>query len=714
MMNHSKKILIFFFFVCVVIFIVIAQIGKKAGSNEPYTTSCTTDEERCAKCKIYQLQMQRMQGTISDKDFLKDSSDEANHIKSLNCNPPIPCPPNCPPVPGDSCKNLRTFSLSKVDENGNLEFSVFQNKIINGKCQSTERSEPMLTVFNSPIKSFPLYNRTSNFEIVSYSNSSDPNLPFSLSMNYTGYTWTMESNAIKYPDSSFAFLIPDSVTNKVYMVKPSQKGSKTGKIFSLDESIKPKLFNYYKEKENENILFVFDDIIRIFAHDPNAKVILLIDSPSEKKLIICIKGSYNGRSFLLCTGYNKDIYLGLYNPFQLNGGFEFSGTLINNLTSSSNVDKRLYSMILSYGQNKGTETIRAALPSSFSNRITPLRSIGNPDGSECVTNETKQKIQSGEPVDLLTEFEQQNDFFSWKYGSKEHQKIQWINENYDDYKGVCQLLNLGIIDNSLRKVAEIKTDTLIKLVFFFKNSAENLYCWTIRNGMLKENVVLNGQKDVFQLTGTSCFEYLTHLKEDLGSGAEKQFYKQHSDRNSFELLDGFNLSNPSERIILWSTEHQPVVVNNVLQTNIYKLGENVSENKLKFLVSDSKVKDWKTFIERYNDPKWVRNKLLSLLIQNKFSDADYWFGNGNRFGICTYRNSFRYMSVYLNNLDNLHREIFGERAFKEILDLVKKDEVIFISGREPTEQEFFESCLKPEWNKTIWRANPLGYFDRKN
>lgn len=703
-MNSNSKIIgLFLFCLCAAIFGVIAQNGKRAG--QPYTTSCTSKESRCQKCRIYELQMHRMQGEITDEQFKVDSLTEAKYI-SKNCNPPQPPPP---PVPGDSCESKRYFSL-KV-ESGKLTFSIYKNEIINGKCKSTGEHQDVLIVDNSPILSPPSFKMSFEYEFVSYSNSSDPNSPFHFLDNYD-FIWANASNSISYPDSSFAFLIPDSVTNKVYLVKPESKGSKKGTISSLPLSIQPKWFNYYNKKDNSKIELVFDDLVTIFSHDPNASVIheLLVDSPTIKKLIIGIKGNYKGKPFFFTTGYTNGNYLGLYNPFQFKGDNEISKAVINKLITSNSVDRRIKDMVLRFGQEGEEENICGALPSSFSNRSNPKYAIGNPDGNNCITMEIKEKV-SNEPIDLLTNFGFSSNYYSWKSSSQTHQEVTWIGNEFDNF---CQLLNLGIVDNDLDIVTSSVESSQLKMIFFFKHSPENLYCWTIKDGRLTENIVLNGRRDIFQLTGLSCLDYLNNLKEDLGNHEEEIFFLEHSDKNSFELLDGFNLDNPKERVILWTTEHQPSLIKNVAQTNVKKLGDDVSESKLVFLIADSQTKSWNTFQTRYSKNEWIRNKIISLIVENNNLPLDFWLGNGNRFGMCRYRNSSKYVTVYL---DNQHREVYGERPFSDILKLIAKDEIIY-NGKnsQPTDMEFFESCLVYDWNKwnkEIWRANPLGYFDRK-
>ncbi len=709
MSSNSKKILISIFCLCSAILIVIAQSGRGKKAGQPYTASCTSKKDRCQKCKIYELQMKRMQGVITQEEFLKQSADEEKYI-SLNCFRFGGGGGGDFGRRGDKCAHKRNFDF-RIEKDGKLVFYVYRNEFIKGECiPNKKKKTDVLEIPSSPIKNYSNYNRYFEFDFVSYSNPSDINMPFSR-LSGLAYAWLNQSYDLSYPDSSFAFLIPDSVTNRVYLIKPESKGIKKGTISKLPESISPRWFNYY-DTSNKEISFLFDDLIAIFAHDPNAKVIkeLTVDSPNVKKLIVSFKGFYKGKSFFLTTGFSNGKYLGLYNPFQLVGENILSGNIVSALITP-NIDERIKKIVQKFSNEGIEEKIVAVLPSSYSKRLTPKSSIGSPLTSECLTEEIKKNIlDAGFELDLLTKVN--DNYYSWKNGFLNHQKVLWLKAEYSKF---CQLRYLAIIDSDLKIIASSNSNSLLKLIFFFKDSFENLYCWTIKDKLLKEKNILNA-RNIFQLTGVSCLDYLKNLKRDLGNVRERDFFLAQSDINSFVLLDGFNLENKDERIILWTSQHEPSVVSKTLNVEANKIGVNASESKLKFFIADNyKELSWNVFKSRYSKVDWIRAKIYSLNTFSEHLPIDCWLSNGNRFGLCKYRNSAKIVSVYL---DNELREVYGEKAFSEILHLIKKDEIIYNGNNsQPTDKEFFESCLAPNWNnwnKNVWRANPLGYFDRKN
>lgn len=706
---YSKRILFFVICLCAVLFIVIAQIGKKGG--QPYTTSCSSKEDRCNKCRIYQYEMKKLQNPINEKEYDDSIKMELAWIKEHCGRDTCPCPqmPLCK-CPTDSCRNKRNFSY-RIESDGRLIFCIRRNEFKNGKCEpSKEKPTDILEINNSPIINYSRYNRKWESEFVSYYPAADINMPFKF-LEYDE-KWVNESYDTSYPDSSFAFLFPDSASNFVYLIKPEKVGSKKGVIKPL-LGIDPKWFSYYDEKKDADLEFVFEDLLTIFAHDPDAKVIRVIDTSSIKKLIISVKGTYKGKQFFLTTGYSEGKYLGLYNPFKFNGTDEQIKAIINKLVGTD-IDYRIDKMVLNFSLGEKKEKILAVLPSSFSGRPTPKYSIGNPESSDCLTQEIKEKISSiSEPVDLLVE---DGGYYSWKNGAPSKQEVAWLNKSVNySLRNYCQILSLGIIDANLKIVTWHKVDSVTtKIIFFFQNSTRKLYCWTIKNGKLTENDVLTDET-IFQLTGIPVISYLNKLKEGSATKEEKDFFIQHSDRNTFELLDGFNLENPNERVILWTSDHQPYLVKNVLQANAKKFGAIANETRLTFLVSDSKTKSWATFQARYSKEKWIREKIISIIVdsKNEITPIDLWLGSGNRFGMCRYKGSSKFATVYL---DNQHRKVYGEKAFSEIYSLIDEDKIIYQNGNQPTDLEFFESCLKPDWNnwnKEVWRANPLGYFDRK-
>lgn len=233
----------------------------------------------------------------------------------------------------------------------------------------------------------------------------------------------------------------------------------------------------------------------------------------------------------------------------------------------------------------------------------------------------------------------------------------------------------------------------------------NLWSWVARsnpNHIHKEYLLVNGQEKFF-LTNTPFADYIGALSESISRG-ERDFFLQKADQpQSFTLMDFFadGFGGPG-RVLLWRDYHTS-------QNYLSKVGDVANPAMPIYCFLPESAFQWDKLAQRYNK-EWVRMRFTSDVAKRDNNAQEVWFGE-RRIGIMRDNQ----VGIFLPPGQGFRN--FGYANYLLIKNLEYQEKLVY-KPREtngidaPPKEDFFRSWVNEKWDREIWRANPLGFFDR--
>jgi len=266
---------------------------------------------------------------------------------------------------------------------------------------------------------------------------------------------------------------------------------------------------------------------------------------------------------------------------------------------------------------------------------------------------------------------------------------------------------LALADPTLELVAYNNTEGSKYLNLCFVNGKdEKNHLWGWRQDpndpthFPREKILIDGSQK-FLLTGIIQKSYLSVLAES-ASEAERNFFLARTDKpESFELLDMLEYDNEPKRILLWRNKNNPVQA-------LYRVGDNIDTLVVQLhLAEGAWDHQWTVLSERYRKD-WCRNSFKTHIGRSRENGLEAWFGP-ERLGLALGDQ----LGVFQSPLPG--KRNFGFANYSNILELI--DAAVFKPlkenpGKKPDKEVFMQSCAGEKWDRHVWRANPLGYFDR--
>ncbi|MCW5924004.1 MAG: hypothetical protein KIS77_16900 [Saprospiraceae bacterium] len=674
---------------------------RQPKSKNKYIPACESDEERCAKCKIYQLENKLLAGEITQEQYEQGKNEELDWI-TKHCTRDT-----SPPPPPDPCWGKRSIYSEANKEgrrSGDIKFKVCRNEATpDGECRSTDDCVSILDV--------QLYSdlgdssRNQPFAVTFLSKENvapDSYLPFLLPNNRM-QEWCQVSPKAEKPSDEFRILLPSGMSDSTWMVYPGSK--------EFLPEVKAKWFDYYDpKKKNKFVISVLNDIATIFSNAPRTKIFNLSKKEPDE-LVLVLRGEYKSSPFLVATGYADGGYLGTYEPVKLDAGVKATREALRGL-NLNRLDPRIEQMVSDWRNKKGTATITAMLPVEQTLKSSPISAIGSPSNSACVSDALLRDISSYVNKNLLVE--KNGSYHVWTFDDKK-KEVTWLKSL--QFSPNCHLKLLAIADPDLRVVASAKDPGDInKLLFFYHRNPNVLYSWVWKGDEAPKQYELLSGSQQFALTGQSAESYVKALKSE-ASDAERQFFLDRADKpGSFTLLDVFSEEDIGSRILLYADEPPQIAKEkgNVMAAAVKRLSEsNFTNSKLHFLITDAQNEalGWNAFRARYHQKGWMRAVFQRSLLREPFPQLECWL-SFERMGVLKQLSTGqRKVAVYL---PEPHRPAFGPAEMSCVVSTIDGDEIIYKPGGAPPIHLLFKNWLASKWDADTWRANPLGYFDRCN
>lgn len=289
--------------------------------------------------------------------------------------------------------------------------------------------------------------------------------------------------------------------------------------------------------------------------------------------------------------------------------------------------------------------------------------------------------------------------FSIKGSSNTSPNISW-------FKGVSHFKDpwvawLCLADPNMKLVAA-NPGTPTRLCMTLSEDYSTLWSWDAnlnpQDAPIQKKLVEKESK--FELSGNPIKDYLMLPLSD----EEKTFFLSRADQNdkiSFVLSDFFEyIPYDSNRILLWR-------INSPSERKLFRVGKGINQDEAITVHQVDQNKEqafaWDEISTRYKQA-WFTGSFKEHLARTNLTSLDTWFGK-QRLGI----SMGDQVGVFL---DNARYRSFGFTGFSNINSLV--NDIVYISlGRvKPEKNVFFHSWVDGKWDRTIWRANPLGLFDR--
>lgn len=270
---------------------------------------------------------------------------------------------------------------------------------------------------------------------------------------------------------------------------------------------------------------------------------------------------------------------------------------------------------------------------------------------------------------------------------------------------------LVLMDNDLRTVGS----RLDRWCFVTGRFGQSLWGWSaIGNaGKAPQEALLARPNDHFGLTNVSLGTYIAELPAS-ASERERNFYLDHADgKPEFVLMD-FLEPTPAiaDRCLLFRWE---------LETNVRQLFRVADKVDIAvavpcYIVDTVANEPWAIVGERYSADH-TREHFRDQLAHSTEQPLAAWFGI-ERLGL---RRGDE-LGLFIH--DAVEHRSFGFLLLSKLIQRTQADTFIFTPGfsrphknnsvRDPIDHDYARSWVAKDWDRHIWRANPLGYFDRLN
>ncbi|MEL7192550.1 MAG: hypothetical protein AAFO96_08930 [Bacteroidota bacterium] len=331
----------------------------------------------------------------------------------------------------------------------------------------------------------------------------------------------------------------------------------------------------------------------------------------------------------------------------------------------------------------------------------PLELLSSEEGNPVIPPPLEEAFEQVAPLTYLIQTDTD------QYRTSEGQAIEWYQQVA--HFGNPWLAWLALVDNQISIVAE-SPEPITRVCFVL--GANQSHLWSFVEGIQPElppnEYMLIKGNERFGLVDMPLSSYVWELSENV-SRAEQQFFLKYADTpDQFVLLDLYKPPPVSNsRIVLWRAS-------DVSSQKMFRIWDELEHESaiLADLVEGQKKKDfWSQLAERYQ-VKWYREKFWLHIGQKKAANLHTWLGK-ERLGAKVNGEVGVFLSPDYRD--------FGFAPLSNILPLV--DDLSFIPKERdakevPSEAQFFRGWLHTDWTKVkekgqpIWRANPLGYFDR--
>ncbi|MEK7255583.1 MAG: hypothetical protein AAB316_12615, partial [Bacteroidota bacterium] len=210
----------FFFLTLLVAASALAQLWaqqkdkrQRPKIREPYDVGCQTEEERCKRCRIYELELQLMAGKLNEAEYQSQRTAEEFWLQA-NCGDSLP--------PPDPCWGKRNFFLNS--QSGEQVFKVCRTEVVNGKCKSSNDCVEVLKF--QPGKDIGRRRAAFLVKFLPVSNqpTGESHLPFAMPNNFQS-EWANAYPKPERPTAPFFIFLPDGKSDTVWMLKPRSPGS---------------------------------------------------------------------------------------------------------------------------------------------------------------------------------------------------------------------------------------------------------------------------------------------------------------------------------------------------------------------------------------------------------------------------------------------------------------------------------------------------------
>ena len=597
-------------------------------------------------------------------------------------------------------------------------FKTCKRKIADKKCICAEQ-EKIIYEVTPPLSEFGSRDRGYDFIPVHFNeetkfDTSAHQVPYNFA-NDEYAKWRNEEFKCSDIYHHFRMIIPSRNSETVWVLMPNKQ-------FIVAENLRASWFekpDSAKFPKVNDLMVKYDGLLQRLAvcaaNDPQVQV---LRCPNFKSLSFYVAGNLNNKAYLFAFGYDHAGNWSGYVPVQLISGIEASRQYVQSiLPNPPEAIEKLLSAWRATGEEK---IIQAVLPRDcFRGNIaaySPLNFLGKPSQSQPEPPCLQSALMNHDPIDLLISRMDGGSYEVWTSSGKRTKT--WY-DKVSDHQNLW-LAWMAIADTS---IAIIATDINTKTLSFISRQHPNaLWSWIGggQAGPPVEHQLLKGE-DQFLLRGERQAAYIRGLIDDI-SWPEKKFFLQRADSpNSFRLLDFFTYDDDPTRVLLY-VDTPETKKTNTQPLQIYRVGIDTSKapNPLVFqIVEDNWGNQWESLrtlyaeVDRNND-QWRRKIIYENYARDLLWQAEIWFGP-DRLGVAyepsaPNSTSNPFMRVFLK----APKSSFGPVKFSSIEELVRQDGVIvYMNPRYDLKTDLFYGWLAHRWDSLgIWRALPLGYFDR--
>lgn len=400
-----------------------------------------------------------------------------------------------------------------------------------------------------------------------------------------------------------------------------------------------------------------------------------------------------------------------YNPFKYvydkstakNLSSEYAKSVKNNNSLFTGV---LSNHIVNHFNNSEEEIILQIYPKSVGTtpNYSPLELLRSKNATSTlnIPPPLKNALINGSDLQLL--IKNSTDF----YAAGDINQDVWFDEKLADYEDPW-LAWLCLADANVEAVALGDSSEPVRVCFISNQDKNILWSWVAetRNSVSApvENKLIDGEQS-FELSGVKMKDYVNGLynSPNLTTAKEKQFFLDKADKTDLIKLTDFFSFSSNQRVLLWRE-------NKAEARKLYRTGirDNYNSDFIDVnLVGGDENNFWQECSLRYRQ-EWYREKFKKYLGKTTAPNLQAWFGE-NKLGI----SRDEQVGVFLSPANRDFGFVKFENLREEVDDLVYIPMKIGRDYPKPDRAVLFDSWVRNEWDKEVWRANPLGYFDKIN
>jgi hypothetical protein len=311
-------------------------------------------------------------------------------------------------------------------------------------------------------------------------------------------------------------------------------------------------------------------------------------------------------------------------------------------------------------------------------------------------------LQSARSVRYLME-EHNGDFAIIQSGGTVRKQPVWFQEisHFADQWPAW----LCLADSEVRIVAAADSQPT-RICMITGSDRRNLWSWVSPtvDAVAPRQYHLVADDQPFLLSNIPQGDYVAALTTNIPESIS-DFFLDRADRpESFTLLDWFQYpSTDPDQLLLYRDNDKP-------DREIYRLANGLSKGPIiPHLVDGEWDVQWRVLAERYRR-EWSRSNFKLQLANSTADQLAAWFGP-DRMGLAK--------GGLVGVFQSTPNRNFPFAAFSQILDTLKRDhDLVYIPRSKqpnaiPDKSTLFSAWVGSDWrNEKLWRANPLGYFDR--